>query len=116
MTRTIRPDSDHQRLVTILVHGAYALLSNIAHNTDPDCSDSKWAHRIAFTTALGKSETGQLRRIAKDRIVDFAESIDDIFIAYEALHDESEGAGKGDAVAVGVYYFEEHDENADYEW
>ena len=92
------------------------MLSNIAHNTDPEFSDSKWASRIAFTTGLKKSDTGQLRRIAKDRIADFAESIDDIFIAYEALHEDTENADKGDAVAVGVYYFEEHDESADYEW
>lgn len=116
ITRVLRPDSDHQRLIATLVHGAYGFLSNIAHNTDPSFSDSKWASRIAYTTALQKSDTGQLRRIAKDRIADFAESIDDIFIAYESLHSESEGSDKGDAIAVGVYYFEEHDENANYEW
>lgn len=116
VTRILRPDSDHQRLITILIHGAYAFLSNIAHNTDSASSEDKWASRIAFTTAIKTSDTGQLRRITKDRIADFAESIDDIFITYEALHEESEKPEAGDAVAVGVFYFEEQDEDANYEW
>ena len=116
LARAMRPDSDHQRLVTMLVHGAYSFLSNIAHNTDPTSPGQNWASRIAYTTALDKSESGQLRRIAKDRITEFAESIDDVFIAYESLHSSSGGGEKAAPVAVGVFYFEEHDENADYEW
>ena len=91
------------------------MLSNIAHNTNPENSDSKWASRIAHTTKLQKSDSGQLRRIARDRIGDFAEAVDDLFIAYEALHSE-EGADKGDPVAVGVLYFEEQDKGAKYDW
>lgn len=116
VARAVRPDSDHERLITILVHGAYAFLSNIAHNTESRSSDSRWASRVAYTTALQSNDTGQLRRITKDRITDFAESIDDIFIAYEALHDGSDKSSDSDAVAVGVFYFEEHDKDADYEW
>ena len=116
VARAVRPDSDHERLITILVHGAYAFLSNIAHNTESRSSDSRWASRVAYTTALQSNDTGQLRRITKDRITDFAESIDDIFIAYEALHDGSDKSSDSDAVAVGVFYFEEHDKVADYEW
>ena len=116
LSRVMRPDSDHQRLITILVHGAYALLSNISHNTDPNVSGPKWASRIAYTTALDRSESGQLQRIAKDRITEFAESIDDVFMAYESLHTGSGEAEKGAAVAVGVFYFEEQDSKADYEW
>ncbi len=116
VARALRPDSDHQRLVTTLVHGAYAHLSNIAHNTEPGSSEYKWASRYAYTTSLQNSGAGQLRRIAKDRISDFAESIDDVFIAYEALHDDSDKSGEGNPVAVGVFYFEEHDDDANYEW
>jgi len=116
VARAVRPDTDHERLVTILVHGAYSFLSNIAHNTEPGLSESRWPSRVAFTTSLQNNETKQLRRIAKDRISDFAESIDDIFIAYEALHDEAEKSGDGDPVAVGVFYFQEQDDDANYEW
>lgn len=118
VARAVRPSSDHERLITMLVHGAYAFLSNIAHNTDSDSSDSKWASRVAYTTSVPSDNTKQLRRIAGDRIWDFAESIDDVFITYEALSEERKLSDHGDenAVAVGVFYFEEQDEDANYEW
>ena len=116
LSRAVRPDSDHQRLVTILVHGAYSFLSNIAHNTDPSSDGPNWASRVAYTTALEKSDAGQLRRITKDRISGFAESMDDLFIAYESLKSGTPEAESGKAVAVGVFYFEEHDDTADYTW
>ncbi len=115
VSRVLMPAADHDNLITTLVHGAYALLSNIAHNTDPENVDSKWASRIAFTTKLQKSDSGQLRRIARDRISEFAEAVDDLFIAYEALQSD-DGRERGDPVAVGVFYFEERDESADYDW
>ncbi len=116
INRTYRSKSDHETLVTVLVHGVYTLLSNVAHNTDPDRTDATWAHRIAYTQTLGASDTKQLRRISKDRIVDFAESIDDIFIAYESLKESEVNNESSDAIAVGVYYFEEQDKDANYKW
>jgi hypothetical protein len=115
LNRTFKPESDHEGLIAVLVHGAYALLSNIAHNTDPDRTGGTWANRFAYTQALRKGQTNQLRRITRDRIAEFAESIDDVFMAYEALHEEDE-SGSNDAVAIGVFYFEEHDDNATYDW
>ena len=115
VNRTFRPESEHEGLIAVLVHGAYALLSNIAHNTDPDRADGTWTNRFAYTQALRREGTGQLRRITKDRIAEFAESVDDIFIAYEALHDDDPDDEK-DAIAVGVFYFEERDESANYKW
>jgi len=116
ITRSLRPDSDHQNLITTLVHGAYSYLSTIEHNTSSNGSENTWASKIASTTAVRINDTGQLRRIAGDRITEFAESIDDIFIAYEALHEDGDEPSKDDAVAIGVFYFEERDKNADYEW
>jgi len=116
VNRTYRSKSDHETLVTVLVHGVYTLLSNVAHNTDPERADTTWAHRIAHTQSLRTNDTRQLRRITKDRIVDFAESIDDIFIAYESLQEGRSEEESREAIAVGVYYFEERDKNADYDW
>lgn len=113
--RTFKSASDHEVLVTVLVRSVYTMLSNVAHNTDPERTDT-WAHRIAHTRSLRSPDKRQLRRITKDRIVDFAESIDDIFIAYESLQDDSDNDRSRDTVAVGIYYFEERDENAEYEW
>ena len=114
--RSLRPGDGHEKLLMLLVHGAYTMLSNIAHNTNPSRVDNSWASRIAFTKALGREDAGQLRRIAKDRIAEFAEAMDDIFIAYESLHDADKSTSDSDAIAVAVYYFEEIDENANYEW
>jgi hypothetical protein len=61
-------------------------------------------------------EKRQLRRISKDRIIEFSESVDDIFMTYEALQDTETESQERDAIAVGVFYFEEHDKNAKYEW
>ena len=116
VARDFKADSNPETLVSILVHGAYPFLSNVAHNTDPDREGPTWANRVAHTTALRSPDTGQLRRITKDRIVEFAESIDDVFMAYESLQDDNDESSAQDAVAVGVYYFEEHDKKADYEW
>jgi len=116
LSRAMRPDSDHQRLITMLVHGVYAHLGNVVHNTDPNSKEQKWGSRVAYTTALDSSEARQLRRIAKDRITDFAASIDDIFIAYEAIHPRSQEEEQSAPVAVGVFYFEEDDKNAEYNW
>jgi hypothetical protein len=114
--RGFRPDRRHENLLTLLVHGAYAMLSNIAHNTDTARSEGSWAHRIAFTRSVQGGEKRQLRRIAKDRIIEFSESVDDIFMTYEALQDTETESQERDAIAVGVFYFEEHDKNAKYEW
>jgi hypothetical protein len=114
--RSVTPKSDHENLISVLVHGAYALLSNIAHNSDPDREDAPMVNRFAYTQVLKSDDSGQLRRIAKDRIVEFAESIDDVFIAYESLHDSVGKDPEADAISVGVFYFEERDNTANYDW
>ena len=117
LDRTFKPESDHEGLIAVLVHGAYALLSNIAHNTDPNRNEGTWANRFAYTQEIRKDQAGQLRRITRDRIGEFAESIDDIFMAYESRNEnENEESSSKDAVAIGVFYFEERDENATYKW
>lgn len=116
ISRSFRAESDHEALLTILVHSVYPLLTNAAYNTDPDRTDATWANRVAHTTSLRMQDTKQLRRIAKDRIVDFVESIDDLFIAYESLQDESKDDETSNPVAVGVFYFEERDKGAEYDW
>ena len=114
--RSIHPADEHDKLLMLLVHGAYTLLTNIAHNTNPETTSDSWASKIAFTTTSGKEHSVQLRRIAKDRITEFAESFDDIFIAYEALHNTKTANDEDNAIAVGIYYFEETDPNANYDW
>jgi len=37
-------------------------------------------------------------------------------MTYEALQNAGTESQEHDAIAVGVFYFEEHDKNAKYEW
>ena len=114
--RTYRPSKELDTLVTSLIHAVYPLLANVAHNTDPEREDDTWAHRVAYSQMLRPREKGRLRRVTKDRIVEFTESIDDIFIAYESMIEEEVEKDEKAVVTVGVYYFEEHDKNAKYRW
>ena len=114
--RAILPSEDHEILVTQLVHAVYPLLSNIEHNTNPDEPEGGWASRVAYTQILRSGEKGRLRRVTKDRIVEFAESIDDIFMAYESMQPAEYVNEEKEAIAVGVFYFEERDKNAKYRW
>lgn len=117
--RTFRPSEDHNTLVTALVHAAYPVLSNIEHNTNPERNDETWVNRVAFTRLVDSNESGRLCRIAKDRIVNFAESVDDIFMAYESLQVDEKDIDERrnqNTIAVGVFYFEEKDAKARYQW
>ena len=114
--RTYRPAEELDTLVTNLIHAVYPLLSNLAHNTDPDRQEDTWPSRVAYSQTLRTREKGRLRRVARDRIVEFVESIDDIFIAYESVIGDDVEKEENSVVTVGVYYFEEHDKNAKYRW
>lgn len=114
--RTFRPSEDHDTLVTTLIHAAYPVLSNIVHNTDPERTGDSWVNRVAFTRNLRPSEYGRFRRIAKDRMVEFVESIDDVFMAFESINSHEDIESDSKAVAIGVFYFEECDDNAKYDW
>lgn len=114
--RTYRPSEELDTLVTNLIHAVYPLLCNLAHNTDPDRQEDTWPNRVAYSQALRTREKGRFHRVARDRIVEFVESIDDIFIAYESMIEDGVGKDENEVVTVGVYYFEEQDKNAKYRW
>lgn len=110
--RDIRPKADHENLCLALVHGAYPLLSNIAHNTNPKSEEGSWAELTAFTASVQESDIPRLRRICNDRAKEAAESFDDLFGAYEKLDEGREDPDSSRPVAIGVFYFEEREENA----
>jgi len=109
--RVVHPNVEHEYLVMALMHSAYALLSTIAHNTDPDKKDINWAQMTTYTRDITVSNFPKLKRISLDRLTDHAKSFDDMFMAYEQLSDEELTPENSVAVAVGFYYFEERDEN-----
>ena len=116
VSRVILSAGEQNNVITSLVHAVYPLLSTIAHNTDPDRDDPGWAQINAFSQSIRKSDMPRLRRISYDRLKDVSESFDDLFMAYESLHENDDREKDSNVVSVGVFYFEEHDGIASKVW
>ena len=109
-SRVVYPLGEHDKLVTALIHAIYPLVSTIEHNVDPDRSDISWAQFNTYSRSIRKTDLAKLRRISSDRLNEISESFDDLFMAYEALHERDKSEKDQNLVSVGVYYFEEKDD------
>ncbi len=114
--RSYWPADSTDIVVDALIHHLYPLASNVAHNSEPQNSDDILAEYSAHSTDIPTSARPQLRRICSDRIRAFMESMDDVFIPLEGGADSEIQSDPKRPVVVGVYYFEERDENASYDW
>jgi len=90
----------------------YPAALTLAVNTEPESNDT-YIHRSAATRYVRKEDIPRLRRICSERLVEFSESIDDLFVAYETLYEQEKSAEKGQAVGVGLFYFEEDKAHSD---
>jgi hypothetical protein len=116
ISRTLHPKGAHEKLVTTLVHAIYPLVATVAHNVNPEREDESWAQMTTYSRSIRKSDIPRLRRISFDRLTEVAESVDDLFMAYETLHETDVEAGDNNTVAIGVYYFEERDSEMKDKW
>jgi hypothetical protein len=114
--RSVCPAGIEDKLITSLVHSAYPLLATIAHNSDPDRGDDGWPQLTAFTQSVRKSDTARIRRISWDRLKDISESFDDLFMAYESLHESNNSSDDRGTVAIGVFYHEDTESTRDFTW
>jgi len=116
--RIARPDGLDDRVVTYLLHGAYPLFCNIAHNLDCEPGTTTWPQLTTYSRRINKQDTVRLLRVCRDRLEESAASFDDLFLAYEALNDkESVGSDIEPAsVAVGMFYYEESEAVNKYIW
>lgn len=114
--RSFRPKGDYESLISMLIHAAYPTISTIAHNTDPDRDGYTWPQRVAFTKAVRKTDVPRLHRIAADRVKAFAESADDLFMAYETLNENDIEEEEKTTLAIGLFYFEEREKEKHYKW
>jgi hypothetical protein len=113
--RTVIPADYTDNLITSLVHGVYPLLSTVVLNSDPDGEHNGVPQFTAYSRGIRNEDLMRLRRISYDRLSAAAESFDDLFMAYESPEVQNELL-TGSVVSVGLYYFEELDEHAKYEW
>jgi len=98
----------HDRLIGGLAGILYPAALNLAHNLDVEEGPDRWVNLAATSKYVRKSDKGRIMRISSDRIVEFVETIDDMYGAYEALSSQDTGADDNVAVGVGVFYFEEN--------
>ena len=115
LKRSVSPSNQTNNLISSLAHSAYPLLSTIVENCANESGPAGLAQLAAYSTAIRTGDLKRLRRISYDRLDNLAESFDDLFMAYETLHESAE-KGESTIVSVGLFYFEERDENAKYNW
>lgn len=113
--RSVIPADFTDNLITSLVHGVYPLLSTVVLNSDPDGEHNGVPQFTAYSRGIRKDDLTRIRRISYDRLSAAAESFDDLFMAYESAEDSNK-VRTGSIVSVGLYFFEELDENAKYRW
>jgi hypothetical protein len=109
ITRVIQPAGEHEKLITAVIHALYPLATTVAQNVNPQREGEPWTQINTYSQSIRKSDLPRLRRITHDRLTDIAESFDDLFMAYETLHESDDSKDENSIVAVGVYYFEEQD-------
>ncbi len=114
--REVYPRIEHEYLTMALMHSAYALLSSIAHNTDPQRGEVNWAQLTAYTPDIRQADLAKIKRISQDRLSEIANSFDDLFMSYERLGESEPSRSEKGVVAVGFYYFEERDQHMKSVW
>jgi len=107
-----RPVDRDAQLQRALSQALYGLALNIDHNLDIDhtaaqgAHDNSWVERTAFSTRIRRGDNSRVRRISQDRAIEFVESVNDLFSAYETIYSDDEPGWDSTTVGVGVFYFE----------
>lgn len=116
-SRSVHPLDSTDNLMTSLVHCAYPLLSTIARNTEPGSVPGEGNPQFStYSLSINPSDRTRLRRISGDRLAEAAVSFDDLFTAYKSASASTDDESQNPVVMVGLYYFEETDPHANYNW
>jgi len=100
-----RPFDQDEQLQRALSQAVYGLALNINRNITHEV-DERWVERTAFSTRIRRGDNARVRRISQDRAIEFVESVNDLFSAYETIYSEDEPGLEFTTVGVGVFYFE----------
>lgn len=106
----------HEKLTGGLTTILFPAALNLMHNLENRDLTDWWTNVTTHTRYLRGSDRGRYKRIANERIVEFAKSMDDMQAAYEALYDadsEGDSSETGFTVGVGLFYFEEDKSESD---
>ncbi len=110
-TKFFRPFDRDEQLQRALSQALYGLALNIDHNI-ARAVDESWVERTAFSTRIRREDNSRVRRISQDRAIEFVESVNDLFSAYETIYSDDELGLESTTVGVGVYYFEANGNDA----
>ena len=91
----------------------YPAILTFAYNTNVDNNLDRWVERAVTTRFVRESDLNRVRRISSERLIEFTDSIDDLFAAYETLYDKDKPQAPDRAVGLGVFYFEEQKSESD---
>jgi len=116
LRRSFWPSSEVDKVLTTLIHSAYPLLSNIEHNLGKEDTGHGFSQFSVHSLNIRRSEIPKLKRICSDRLSEIASGFDDLFIAYETIQAEPCVSNDERPVMVGLYYFDERDKGANYNW
>ena len=101
------------KIVNGLATQLYPAILTFENNTGVDKISDRWVQRAVTTSFVRDTDLNRVRRISSDRLVEFTDSIDDLFAAYETLYDQEESQAPNRAVGIGVFYFEEQKSESD---
>ncbi|MBT5219845.1 MAG: hypothetical protein HOM16_10240 [Woeseia sp.] len=107
LKRNVSNLADNDRLISILALQIHAAAITGCHNSDPENRNKAWIQRLVHSNRVRGSDRSRVKRITSDRLAEFAESIDDLFAAYETLYDEESTDAGHSSIGIGVFYFED---------
>lgn len=113
LVKAFRPVEKEDQIRRALGMAFFGLASTVDHNlaTEPE---ENWVERLAFSTRIRRNDSVRVRRISQDRAIEFVESINDLFSAYETIYGDDEPELETTTVGVGVYYFESAEQDIDF--
>lgn len=99
------------RLAVALELSLRRLAETILHNTDPANQDDVHVERTVTTKLMSNADLRRLRYMAKGRLEEFSKAMHELLSTYESFHDDAD-VESGRALGIGVYYFEENENDA----
>jgi hypothetical protein len=91
-----------EELVVGFTHMIIPVLEGVARNTDDSCA-SPFIQRLVYSDRLSADAQPLFRRVAREQVTNFVQSVDDWLSANE---DSSSESSQGRRFGIGVFYYE----------
>jgi hypothetical protein len=114
LKRHFVPATVDDKLVSSINTMLYGLASTIAFNSNPQRTGQGRIQRFVYSDSLSYAAVRLFRNIARQRGEQFLESLDDWIASNQEVREATEDPDRKDKfrVGVGMYYFEESDDQS----